>query len=473
VDGYRQPDVSIAPKLAVFRCAVSPSIGWGHLKRCEALGAALTRAGWRCEFAIDAESSDDLAARWDTGVDLLVVDDYALGADFETAARPWAKVIVAIDDLANRKHAVDLLVDQNVSRVPTAYDSYLSSGRALAGPGYALLDVAFWRQRATRAARTWPKGRKPKVLLSLGGAPNHTLDVVLDGLVRLSGAIEVNVVIPNATYATKVLEHGFNLHVAISADEMADLVAESDIAVGAGGVSLLERCCVGLPSVVVTVAGNQRDGSSAAARAGTCNYIGEIGMVSAEMISRAVKELLEDRDGWQRMSHAAARICDGLGAARLAARLSANAEDRDGNPIALRRAELADCDRLLAWQRHPATRRFARTPAVPSEQEHSAWLNDRLACGGCIFNIILADDKPAGTLRLDRLSNGREGYEVSIAVDPARHGRGIARAALRQASYLVDSALWAFVADDNLASRELFRSAGYRHTSSGWYVAGP
>lgn len=465
--------MSGTPKLAVFRCAASPTSGWGHLKRCQALGAALERAGWRCEFATNAESPDALAARWEAGVDLLVVDDYDLDADFEIAARPWTKVIVAIDDLANRKHAVDLLVDQNVGRKADAYDVHLSNGRVLVGPGYALLDIAFWRQRAARGTRTAPSGRKPKILMSLGGAQIDALDVILEGLAAIGDAIEAHVVIPNATHATKVLQRGFNLHVALSSDEMVALVADCDVAIGAGGVSLLERCCLGLPSIVVTVAANQHDGTIAAARSGACRYIGALGIVSAKMVVQALEELLEDQNGWQRMSRAASQICDGLGAARLAARLAAGTEDSDGNPVALRRAELSDYDRLLAWQRHPITRRFARDPAVPNEQEHRAWLNDRLASGGCIFNIILADDEPVGTLRLDRLSNEREGYEISIAVDPERHGRGIARAALRQASYLVDDDLWAFVTDENRASHELFRVAGYSYTSSGWYVARP
>ena len=464
-------------KLAVFRCAASAVIGFGHLRRCKALAERLSRVGWVCEFATDGESAVDLSQRWPDGVTLLVTDGYDIDATFESACRPWAETIVVIDDLADRPHDADILIDHNVGRRAEDYAVLVPSGcRIFAGPGFAVLATDFSERRQSLVPRTARASSEPSIIVSLGGGDTalqrQLLDTVLEGLALIGDPVEVVAIVPTEQQAADVVARGFRARTGIDAAEMTDLIANADLAVGAGGVSLLERSVLGLPSLVTTVADNQRPGTEAAAAMNACQDLGPAVGVTSRAVADAAGTLLSDRAAWMQASGAAARVTDGFGTARIVAALTAGATDRDGAPVALRRAGIEDTELLLSWQRNPDTRAFARNTNVPTSKEHTAWMDRQLSCGTSIFNVVIRDDEPVGVMRLDKISGDRSGYEVSILTDPGLHGRGLAAAALEQAPYLADGQpIWAWIAGENTASHALFRRAGYKPAEGGWYVA--
>ena len=130
-------------RTVIFRADASEELGGGHLMRCVALATAFAEAGWQVGFAVNAEalsvipaladtvadvlvvSGDDevpsLAERWPDGVALLVVEHYGRGAAFERRCRPWAAANLVIDDLADRRHCADVLVDQTYGREESDY----------------------------------------------------------------------------------------------------------------------------------------------------------------------------------------------------------------------------------------------------------------------------------------------------------------------------------------------------------------
>src|SRR6185312_2645513 len=125
------------PRRAIFRTDASVTIGGGHVRRCLVLADALAQAGWAIGFVCGAAARSIVPALGRRGFavtepaafekapvrcDLLVVDDYRLDAAFERAARPWAKRILVIDDLANRPHDCDVLLDQSPGRAREVYD---------------------------------------------------------------------------------------------------------------------------------------------------------------------------------------------------------------------------------------------------------------------------------------------------------------------------------------------------------------
>ena len=141
--------------------------------------------------------------------------------------------------------------------------------------------------------------------------------------------------------------------------------------------------------------------------------------------------------------------------------------------VTLRPVEDNDCLMLHEWQKDPETRRFARNPAVPSLEDHTAWFEMKRSDPTCLFWVILADGVPAGSLRLDCAPDGAS-CEVSISVDQKHRGMGIAGEALRLARRQVpDALIRAFVMDDNAASRALFLGTGYDPQGEGWYHSAP
>lgn len=482
-------------KLALFRADASATIGTGHVRRCLSVAVALKRDSWTCRFAVGEESltvvpelitvgfetralkplalhdAEELGRSVPDGCDLLVVDHYGLDRAYESAARKFARQILTIDDLADRAHDCDTLLDATAGRAAGDYAAHLPARvDLLLGPAYAPLRPEFAFARAVRTAH--PRERR-RMLVNFGGTdPDDATGAVLAALseMRLPDDLHVDVVLGHgARHAAQVTAHisalsdRFRLH--LDAPDMVSLLAAADVAIGAGGVSALERCCLGLPSVLIAIADNQRLVASSIAKAGAAR-IARNGKDAA----RQALSLLEDRPGLRAMAVAAASLCDGRGAARIAAWVDPE-HAKDGRPVRLRPVTVEDEAMTFGWQTQPETRRFARDARVPTREEHRAWFAARRIHPDCLYNIVLHGDEPAGTVRLDRRDGA--GWEVSIGIDAARHGIGLGGAALSLARRLVPEApLLAEILPGNEASRALFARAGYVHDGR-WYVNRP
>lgn len=472
---------------AIFRTDGGPSVGGGHVTRCFALAQALRSQGWRCAFAaspeisaagldfeaegIDLLAADDmspaaLAEHWSEGCDLFVVDHYGLGAEYESACRGWARRILAIDDLADRRHDCDLLLDPTLGRAPAAYDQLTPETCAVhCGPDYALLRPQF------AAARTdVPADRESdRLLVALGGTdPDNATAAVLDGLRDLDARIDV-VVGASAPHLEELravardMGDRVALHAGLDAAAMAALMARASLAVGAAGSTAWERCALGLPSLLVVIADNQRDVAAALSARGAAINLGEAGSVGAKTLRQAVGELLGAPQRLADMARAGRAITDARGAERLATLLS-GAPDRAGGAVRLRAPARADRDAILDWQRDPSTRRHFHNPEPPSAAEHSAWFESRRADPEAPLYIIECDGIAAGTLRLDRVDNGEaaSGLLVSILIGAPWRGRGVAGIALGLAhAAWPESTFLASVKPENETSHRLFLAAGY------------
>lgn len=480
------------PWLAVFRADAGPTIGWGHVMRCSALAHSLRATGWRCVWATACRESamaarlsarfdeivelspgkdepEAMRNRWRGGCHLLVIDHYERDACFGAACRGWADRILVIDDLPERAHDCDLLLDTAPGHSEQDYHRRVPKGaQLLLGPEYALLKPEYAAARRRAVPRRY-KGAAKQLLVALGATnPGDLLDKILDAVEQSSVALSPNFVLawnlPNIErLAARAERAGGQVHVDVK--NMAELMVSADLAIGAGGNSTWERCTLGLPTLLLVIAENQRINAKA------LDGLGAVRVVAPETdyLVGAIDSLAGDSSALENMSVAAARLSDGLGAIRVSQAAVTEPEARDGQAVRLRPVRMTDADTLLAWQRQPETRRFARNPQIPERSEHVRWMADKLDDPDCLMNIILHGGVPAGVARLDRMP---EGYEVSIAMDPGRFRLGLGGIALTLLHGLVsESDLWAHVQAENLASQALFRRAGYGETElSGWLV---
>lgn len=257
------------------------------------------------------------------GVDWLVVDHYELDATWEGLLRPHAARIMVIDDLANRKHACEVLLDQNYSRGREQLYAALipAECRLLVGPGYSLLRHEYADYRLARGPRDGSVGT---VLVYFGGSDLHNLTGLSLEALSLADLqfLEVVVVVgPNNPYREAVERqagrrlrtkfYGPRLH-------LADLMARADLSLGAGGATTWERMCLGLPSLVVCVADNQRFVSQELAQAGLIQYLGDASGVSITTLGNAIGQLIEDRDQVSALASKTRLLVDGLGTTRIA-----------------------------------------------------------------------------------------------------------------------------------------------------------
>ncbi|MGE0093998.1 MAG: UDP-2,4-diacetamido-2,4,6-trideoxy-beta-L-altropyranose hydrolase [Alphaproteobacteria bacterium] len=480
-------------RIALIRADASVSIGTGHIRRCLTLAHVLRREGWTCRFVVGVESSavvpeldgspfeirvltpranhdaHSLEAHTDGGCDLLIVDHYGLDRIYEKACRRFARRILVLDDLPGRIHDADILVDPTPGRTAAMRTDHVPTASIrLVGPSYAPLrpELVAMRFSDRKAPAT------PRLLVSFGGTdPDNATGRFLAALAAkpLNGwAVDI-MLGRGARHVADVMEAveraSGDIRLHLDSPDVAALLVNADLAVGAGGVSALERCCIGLPAVILVLADNQRDPAAAVSDVGAASLASNV-----EAAVVAVHMLARDAEKRARMAAAATALCDGRGAQRIALRLDPPLA-KDGRPVWLRPATMGDAETMLQWQRQPETRRHARVTEAPDEVTHRAWLGAHLTNPDCLLNLVMHDEEPAGVLRLDR--KGEKGWEVSILIDAARHGHGVGTAALAAARRLVpEASLLAEVLPENVASHALFLSAGYRRTN-GWYEARP
>lgn len=339
------------------RSDASLQLGSGHIMRCLALTDALRSKGAEVSFICREQQGNlrellqnkgyqvfrlppsNLLPQEDTGWESdaeetsrilqdaghcawLVIDHYLLDCRWESKLRRFVNKIMVIDDLANRRHDCDLLLDQNLHENPNnRYDGLLPDHcQRLLGPSYALLRPEFTQYRQKLRSRD---GHIKRILISFGGSDptNETaralqaitllgrneiaLDVVVGSSNPHKAAIkEICSTIPQATFHCQ-------------ADNMAELMGKADLAIGAGGSTTWERCCMGLPSIALIVAENQAEITRMTAAFGALINLGRSKEVSVADIVETLSSLFSAPSTLLNLSMRAQQLVDGKGTDRV------------------------------------------------------------------------------------------------------------------------------------------------------------
>lgn len=493
-----------------IRVDASPEIGLGHFVRCLTLADAMRKCGATVRFAncylpehavhllrerghqfvganttrtgapgnglphsswlpttqeIDAAATVEALAdrRWD----LVVVDHYALDFRWESVVRTVTRRILAIDDLADREHDCDILLDQNLhARMESRYAGKVPKHcRQLLGPRFALLREEFDEMRRKTGARD---GRVRRVLVNFGGmdSMNFTSEAIT-ALAKVSeNSLSVDVVIgaehPHRLEVESACSRsGFVCHV--QTDRMAELMASADLAIGAGGTATWERCSLGLPALVFPVADNQRSLVDEAAVQGIL-YAPRTDHGIAVSIETHLPALIENDRLLRAISLEARSRVDGEGTRRVL-------RECDVNTVTVREATVEDSDHMLEWRNHPDVRVTSRNKEPIQELEHDAWFRSVLGDPDRILLIGVLEGDLIGVVRFD-IRGGNA--EVSIYLAPGRAGRGVGSDLLAAAEEYVRlkrndvSVITAEVLGENRGSHNLFRSRGYALSTSSY-----
>lgn len=328
-----------------FRADGGRSIGSGHLMRCLALAQALreravevdficaAHAGFAQELITDAgfplhrlpvaEEGEDAKLSADICLaikpDWLVLDHYGLGQKWEHELHRVVPRIMVIEDVADRVHEADLLLDQNLREdADIRYRQLIpDSCIRLFGPQYALLRPQFAEARGRCGVRN---ATFPHILLFMGGgdARNVTLGMLkIMGDCRLPFTLEA--IVGGGHPAPESVEkfclaHGWAFHRQV--DDMAERMAGADLAIGAGGVASWERCAVGLPALLVVLSDNQEENAAMLHQRGAAISLGWWESLVPADVCQVLGELNGDR--LAAMSQSSFDITDGQGAGRVA-----------------------------------------------------------------------------------------------------------------------------------------------------------
>lgn len=348
-----------------FRSDASLKIGTGHVMRCLTLANLMKNQGWEVSFIcrnhtgnlidligkhnIDVyklittieysgtkelfhsnwlgvsqhqDAQDCLPILQEIQPDWLIVDHYALDAQWENQLKNVYKRLMVIDDIADRNHSCDLLLDQTLGRIPNDYESLVpDSSFMMLGAQYALLRPEFAECREYSLKRR-KQFQLRNILVSLGGTdPDNFTAQVLDVLnhCSLPETIRVTVVLgvtyPHLESIKKLSKKmSYNIEFAINISNMAEVMSNSDIAIGAAGSTTWERCCLGLPTIQIVTAENQNMIARTLSDNGAVFAINNL-----KELPEAIKTVERSMSS---MSANAKNVTDGKGAVRVIERLS-------------------------------------------------------------------------------------------------------------------------------------------------------
>jgi UDP-2,4-diacetamido-2,4,6-trideoxy-beta-L-altropyranose hydrolase len=311
-------DLHVGAKV-LMRADAGVDIGIGHVMRCAALGRRLVARGMAVTLVsaglpqtlVDSLQDDGIRIHpiapmtdWQAdsaatlavaggGQDLLIVDHYGIDKDWERVLRPHTKTIFIIDDLANRDHDCDLLLDQNLHNDARArYGARVAPGtRLFLGPRYALLREEF----ADSALPRVRDGSLRDLLVFFGGTDPGNQSVKVITALQMLGSHDFATTIvlgpghPDPAGARKAAHGLARVDLIDSTTQMAQLMARADLALGTCGTAAWERCVLGLPSLVVITAENQREDAEGLAERGAARCLGEAEMVSSADWYRALR----------------------------------------------------------------------------------------------------------------------------------------------------------------------------------------
>jgi UDP-2,4-diacetamido-2,4,6-trideoxy-beta-L-altropyranose hydrolase len=492
-----------------FRTDASLLIGMGHVTRCLTLAEALRDQGAKILFVCrehdghlcdlisshdfevarlplsrhkeaesttwlgatwqeDAKNTREVLESWNAKLDWLVVDHYQLDRRWEGVLRPMVEHIMVIDDLADRTHDCDLLLDQNlVAGKDTRYtDKVPASCILLLGPKYALLQPDY----AVLHDRIPPRvGPIRRILIFFSGADSENLTgKTLSAFLSLhKPEIQVDVIVTSSNPFIKEIRQQVaeydNIYLYSDLPTLAPLMAKADLAIGAGGTTSWERLCLGLPTLVITLAENQVPIADSLERREMIRWLGHYNEVSNTQIYLSIKQLVED--GIEReWSKRCLELVDGRGINRVCSAMTVDSL----TPLCVRRALKKDEVLLLEWANDPVTRQNAFNVEYISEEAHKKWFQDRLSTpDSCIIYIVesKADEVPIGQVRFER--NRNNVWEIDYVLSPIYRGRGLGKALLGKAldEMSVDNPqtlIIGKVKESNIPSRRVFEALGFQ-----------
>jgi UDP-2,4-diacetamido-2,4,6-trideoxy-beta-L-altropyranose hydrolase len=406
-------------------------------------------------------------------VDYLVVDHYAIDAAWERKLKPYTQRMIVLDDLADRKHECDVLLDQHRlgASQQSVYAGYVPEKcQVLLGPKFALLRDEFIKAYESLKSKELllKVGAVQRILLFMtGGADlNHDTRWALKALEsEVFHDLEVNVVIGSTHHDLIGIQKHIttlpHIHLHVDISNIADLMAASDLAIGSGGGALWERGALGLPSMVCAISENQKQGVSACVKAGMIYLISR--KSTPVQLREMLQDLIRDFERRKHLSLCSLSICSVFGSAKAAAViLSPN--------VGLHLATMQDARWIWQVRNQASVRLNSQQQSPISWETHQQWFDQALMNPNRVMLIVTDQDLKidVGILRYD--INDKVA-EVSIALSEQFCGRGYGSAMLFHGEYWLKQQyaqiqrLRAIILEHNVASQVIFKKDGYERLS--------
>jgi len=472
----------------VIRADASPEIGTGHVMRCLALAEAWQDNGGDVVFVSAGDSpaiegrlkregmdfiqisqgagtpgdaDETVGIAQDIGAVWITVDGYHFGEEYQKAIKDAGLSLLFIDDYGHADHYyADLVLNQNLYARESLYTSHAPYTRFLLGPKYVLIRREFldWSDRD----RIIPE-IATKILITLGGSDPDNITLKIIEAVKIVDLrnLEVIVVIGGVNPHTERIEEAVKdspvFRLFKNAENMPELMAWADVAISAGGSTCWELLFMGIPSLVMPIAENQKPIVKELQSLGIAQTIEGNAVNNPVQLAQVLSEFLRSREIRSGLSERKVRYIDGKGPSRIICLMG-------NTSITLRNVEPSDCKRIWLWINDPLVRSVSfGTQSIPLE-DHKKWFLSALNDPRLVYYIALDKNaRPVGQVRFKITSH--EGI-ISVLIDPKCRGLSLGSRLIRNATEKlfaeteVDT-VKALIKTGNERSHRAFIKAGY------------
>ena len=493
-----------------FRVDASEEIGSGHVMRCLSLAAEMSRLGLQVAFIcklhrgnlishiqglgyqvarLPVDGGDDgvlphsswLGSTQETDaaltekaliglqIDMIIVDHYGIDQTWHRFLRGSCKKLMVIDDVVDRGLDCDILLNQNYGRGISEYNSLLKGEPSpLMGPKYALLRPEFHEFRTKSLIRRRQVTKVTRILISFGGVDreNKTLQI-LEALagIDLKAITAVDVVLGAAAINADSVEaflQKFPVQARLlrNVANMAELMYQADLCIGAPGSSSWERCCLGLPSIQLVQARNQLEVARALSSSGLALTLSDI-----NVLEKAIEQVEKN---YSQMSAAGAAITDGKGAKRVANLLRGQLHGvSDCRAIGFERLSTIQSNYVLRMRNHPDIRRWMSNCEEISNEEHNEFMEKLSADSQSRYYLIVENNDTLGVINFRNITASDSSAFFGVYANPFLIRKGTGTKLLHCA---VDIALTTLevdflkltVLEKNEKAKRLYKNFGFK-----------
>lgn len=486
----------------VFRASASSQLGSGHIMRCVTLAEALckdedtivefvtqkyqenldsfiVKKGFIVHsidvaikskeeaesdiFEQENDANDTINAIKNNEIDWIIIDHYSIDYIWQEKLRPYTNKIMVIDDLANRKHNCDLLLDQNYVKNKMRYEDLVFPDTIkLLGPRYALLrkEFQFFSKKIKKNTI-----KVKKIFIFFGGSDlNNLTSKVLKVLSKPDFKyLDLDVVIgslnPHKLEIENLVAAHSNAELYIQVENLASLMNQADIALCAGGSSTWERMSAGLPSIVVTVADNQNIVTNELYKEGYIKWLGNSDKVNEKIILKALKYSIQNPQQLELQSQKCKTLVDGLGAERVSNLLLYGVEAKE---LILREVNNEDCQLFWHWENDPLVKKNSFHQQQIVFEDYQIWFKSQLNNPDAIMIIVESEYGPVAQVCFDYEDLN---FTISYSIAKQFWGFGLGKTIISKAINSIKNSqpfiVIAEVKEGNISSRKFFERIGF------------
>jgi spore coat polysaccharide biosynthesis predicted glycosyltransferase SpsG/RimJ/RimL family protein N-acetyltransferase len=403
---------------------------------------------------LDAISTADICNR--RGIDLLILDHYFLNQHWVNVVSQGGVLVVAIDDLGRDWNNLFALIDYSPSVKTNNLDS-LGIRYKLFGLQFALLSNEY-----TAVSRV-PQDGVERIQIFTGGSDSTGLTSRLMKILRPIINPEERILLvlgsqnSDATMLFEQWSDDMKVEIYTDLKTLSGVNAISNWSIGAGGVAAIERCCSGVPSLVLAITENQESISEELSSLGVIEYLGRHDEISDEEIKTVVERFKRDKKSRNDMATAAQERVDPFGVHRVVMRLFPNLLD-----LKLRSANFSDSEKLYSWVNDPLVRMNSFNNDFVAIEVHQKWFQSYLDSPSSLIYILEFDDLTIGQVRFDLRD---EMWHIDYSIDSKFRGLGLGRRivemGLKEMASRDNRRYVALVRETNKKSQRIFESLGF------------